>query len=658
MKPADLALLRQPGTPAVSPDGQFAVVALTSADLEADEYTSQLWRVALNEPTPRPTQLTFGWRDSVPRISPDGQWLAFLRANRERTGSRAGGNKGAFDARPQVCVMPLSGGEPRRLTDHPQGGGPAAWAPDSSRLAYAARVPQHGRYGTGKDAFGEKLEPVAEAPRRITRLSYRLDDVGFTIDRPRQLFVATLDGGIDEVTTGPYDHEDPTWSPDGQWLTFAAARHDSYANDTANDIWVIRPDGSDLRALTDTTMTVHQPFFTPDGSAVVFVGASAGESRLDPIVRDQVVWTVPLAGGAARALLNTEEYHLNTGAEISVCADGVLFPNAHRGSVQLVRVPFGGESGESGEKPELLMSGEHEVVAAVGAADVVVSTICDPQTWGELYVGTQCLTDWSGPYRSRVRIYPQEELTARAPDGYPVHGWIVRPDGDGPHPVLLMIHGGPFTQYGWRLFDEAQVYAGAGYAVVMGNPRGSSGYGEAHGRAVIGDVGEVSAADLLALLDAALRSPDLDQSRVGVLGGSHGGYMTTWLAAHHGARFRAAVSERAVNAIDSFAGSSDIGWFFADALYGEDPAAVARLSPLTYANMIDTPLLIIHSEHDWRCPVEQAQRLFVALKRRNAEVEMLLFPGEGHELSRSGRPSHRVARFEAILDWFSRWMRP
>src|SRR5690606_4379848 len=152
------------------------------------------------------------------------------------------------------------------------------------------------------------------------------------------------------------------------------------------------------------------------------------------------------------------------------------------------------------------------------------------------------------------------ELTVTAPDGYPVHGWVVKPAGDGPHPVLLMIHGGPFTQYGWRDFDEAQVYAGAGYAVVMGNPRGSSGYGQAHGQAVLGNVGEVSATDLLALLDAALAGDaSLDRQRVGVLGGSHGGFMTTWMAAHHGDRFKAAISERAVNAIDSFIGTSDIG---------------------------------------------------------------------------------------------------
>ena len=247
-----------------------------------------------------------------------------------------------------------------------------------------------------------------------------------------------------------------------------------------------------------------------------------------------------------------------------------------------------------------------------------------------------------------------EEITATAPDGYPVHGWVVRPEGAGPHPVLLMIHGGPFTQYGLRLFDEAQVYAGAGYAVIMGNPRGSSGYGQAHGTAIIGDAATIASADLLALLETGLATGGLDGSRTGVLGGSYGGYMTTWLAAHHGQRFKAAVSERAVNAIDSFHGSSDIGWAFAGALWGPDPAGWAAQNPLRYAGQIGIPMLIVHSEHDWRCPLEQAQRLFVALKLRGVPVEMLLFPGEGHELTRNGRPSHRVARFEAILDWWDR----
>ena len=191
----------------------------------------------------------------------------------------------------------------------------------------------------------------------------------------------------------------------------------------------------------------------------------------------------------------------------------------------------------------------------------------------------------------------------------------------------------------------------------MGNPRGSSGYGEAHGRAVVGNVGEITAMDLLALLDAALAGDaSLDGSRVGVLGGSHGGFMTTWMAAHHGERFKAAISERAVNAIDSFTGSSDIGWFFANDLYGSDLDQQAKQSPLTHADQITIPFMVVHSEHDWRCPIEQGQRLYVALHRRGVPTAMLLFPGEGHELSRSGLPSHRVARFEAILDWWRRYL--
>ena len=220
--------------------------------------------------------------------------------------------------------------------------------------------------------------------------------------------------------------------------------------------------------------------------------------------------------------------------------------------------------------------------------------------------------------------------------------------------MLLAIHGGPFSQYSYSLYDEAQVYAGAGYVVVLGNPRGSSGYGEAHGRAIKHAMGTVDADDLLALLDAALATDGVDRDRVGVMGGSYGGYMTTWLIGHVGERFRAAIVERAVTAFDSFTGSSDIGFTFTDEYAGSDPAAVAAQSPLTYVGKIDIPTLIIHSEHDWRCPVEQAQRLYVALRTRGVPTELLLFPGEGHELSRSGLPSHRLARFEAVLDWWAR----
>jgi dipeptidyl aminopeptidase/acylaminoacyl peptidase len=649
--------MRLPGAPALSPDGRSAVVAVSRLDFDADDYTSQLWLLDTSGSEP-PRQLTYGWRDSAPRISPDGKWVAFTRTAKDRAGSRAGGDKGDYGDKSQLCVMSLAGGEPRKLTDHPLGAGGAEWSPDSTRLAYTSRLPAEGRYGTGKDVYDEKIGADAEAPRRITKLFYRVDDLGFLYDRPQHVFVVPVDGGApSQVTSGEYDHGDPSWSPDGNLLTFVAARHENAGNDLATDVWVCRPDGTDLRALTPTTHDTGQPMFSPDGSTVVFVGSDVGEDKLAADIRNAGLWSVPAEGGTPTLLL--DENISVFGGQISVTADGVLFPAERRGAVDVLLAPYGG-----GE-PTVLVNGERQANGPVAAGGVLAAVVADPNTWGDIYAwdfsggkasGERRLTDFNAEYREKVQIFPQEELNGTAPDGYPVHGWVVRPPGPGPHPVLLLIHGGPYTQYGWRLFDEAQVYAAAGYAVVMGNPRGSSGYGEPHGRAIMGNVGEISAVDLIALLDAALKSPELDGERVGVLGGSHGGFMTTWLAAHHSDRFKAALSERAVNAIDSFTGSSDIGWCFADSMYGKDPAEQARQSPLTYADKINIPMLIVHSEHDWRCPVEQAQRLFVALKRRGATVEMLLFPGEGHELTRSGLPSHRKLRFEAVIDWWNRWL--
>jgi dipeptidyl aminopeptidase/acylaminoacyl peptidase len=326
-----------------------------------------------------------------------------------------------------------------------------------------------------------------------------------------------------------------------------------------------------------------------------------------------------------------------------------------RGAVGLLRFPV------DGGEPLRLLGGRRQVHDYAAAGGVVAAVVGDPTSAGEVVVlrdgAETTLSDFGALLARSAPLRPMEELEATSEDGTRVHGWVLKPVGAGPHPVVLMVHGGPFAMYGYTLFDEAQVYAGAGYAVVMGNPRGSSGYGESWGRAIVGDFGNLDSQDVLALLDAALADPDLDGDRVGVMGGSYGGFMTSWLAAHSG-RFRAAISERACNAFDSFEGSSDIGWFFVKAYNGTDPEQVLAQSPLTHVDRIRTPMLLIHSEHDWRCPVEQAQRLFVALKQRQVEVELLLFPGEGHELSRSGLPSHRIARFEAVLDWWGRHLKP
>ncbi|MBB5077442.1 dipeptidyl aminopeptidase/acylaminoacyl peptidase [Nonomuraea endophytica] len=554
-------------------------------------------------------------------------WLAFVRSG---PGVKA-----------QVHVMPISGGESWRVTEQPFGAAEPVWSPDSSRLAFVAQV---------EEARGNE-EDAKRGPRRVTTLRYRWDGVGFTGERFAHVFVVDPFGDEPplQVTEGDFDHGGVAWSPAGDLLAFSAARHPGRGEDFFSDVWVCAPDGTGLRKVTRTALTATQPSFGPDGG-LVFVGADPGDEGRR-LIAQVGVWSVPVDGSVpARRLTDAELHNMpSIGNErLAVPAkDGVLCAVENRGAVELLRVPY------DGGEPVVVVGGPREVRGLGHAGGTTVAVVCDVSSPAELVAVRDGVEVRLTGFGAGLEVLPIEEVNATAPDGYPVHGWIVRPEGAGPHPVLLMIHGGPFAQYGWRVFDEAQVYASAGYAVVMGNPRGSSGYGRAHGAYIVGDVGRRSAVDLLALFDAALATGGLDASRAGVLGGSHGGFMTTWLAAHHGERFRAAVSERALNAIDSFHGSSDIGWAFPFDLYGE-PSTWAHQSPLTHAGRITIPMLIIHSEHDWRAPVEQAQRLFVALKLRGVVTEMLLFPDEGHDMSRSGRPSRRIARFDAILDWWQR----
>lgn len=638
MRPADLALLRTPGAPTLSPDGATAVVAVTRLDMQENEYRSVLWQVGTDGASPA-RQLTQGTKDSEPRFSPDGRWLAFLRAG---------------EGKAQLHVLPTDGGEAVRVTDHPLGAGAAVWSPDSTAIAYTTRIPEPGRYGTD-----EKLTPDKEAPRLITELAYRVDGLGFTTDRRQHVFVVDVvrDGApVDQpepvqVTDGDWDDRGVAWSPDGTTLAFASARHERRHVDLAGDLFVCARDGSDLRQLTDSTTEPARPVFSPGGSEVFYTSpGDLGPDALDFVANHEGLWSVPVDGSApATRHTAAEPDDLSDGLPMTSTPDGVLVGRLNRGAIELWSRPWG-----EGE-PTLVIGGSRQVRGHDAAAGVVVATVADAGSAGELVAlrdGVETvLTSFGAAMTEAGGLREVREFAATSADGYPVHGWIVRPEGDGPHPVLLNVHGGPYAQYGWTLFDEAQVYAGAGYAVVMCNPRGAAGYGAAHGRSIRHDMGNLDAADVLAFLDAALGEPDLDADRVGVMGGSYGGYMTTWLIGHTD-RFAAAISERAFNEPVSFTGSSDIGWFFPGEYVGREPGLVAKQSPFSFLDNISTPTLVIHSEHDWRCPVEQGQRLFVALKQRGVETELLLFPGEGHELSRSGLPSHRVARFDHVLRWW------
>jgi dipeptidyl aminopeptidase/acylaminoacyl peptidase len=647
VKPADIARIITLGPPTLAPDGRRAVVAASRVDLVENEYRSALWIVDTDGGA-LPRQLTHGHHDSAPAWSPDGRWIAFLRAEGE--------------GKSQLHLLAADGGDARSLTDLPLGSGAPTWSPDSSAIAFAARVPEPDRYGQTTS-----VPPEKEPPRRITGLQYREDGIGFYNDRRSHVFVIDITADrpkATQVTDGDWDDRHVAWHPDGTQLAFLSSRHDGREHDRCSDAFVVGPDGSGLRQITDTSLSLEGLAYGPGGHTLLALGCESGADPADSwLARSNSLWLVDAEASAPVAGVRlTDELTTNVSCEhIVLDGDHALVGVENRGAVDLVAVALDGD-GDHATLPAVTVrsAGLRQITAFACAGGVTVATLADPTTGGELARidadgSPAVLTDFGADIAPT--LVPITEVTATAPDGYPVHGFLAVPPGDGPHPVLLMIHGGPFAQYGWTLLDEAQVYAAAGYAVVYGNPRGSSGYGFEHGRYILGDVGEKQAPDVLALLDHVLERPDFDPTRVGVLGGSHGGYMTTWLIGHTD-RFGAAVSERAVNAIDSFEGSSDIGWDFADNLYGLDPEQRRRQSPLTYAESISTPLLIIHSEHDWRCPIEQAQRLYVAIRKRSTDVEMLLFPGEGHELSRSGVPSHRIARFEAIVDWFDRQLRP
>ncbi|HEX5404759.1 MAG TPA: S9 family peptidase [Pseudonocardiaceae bacterium] len=657
MRPDDLALTTLPSSPTLH--GDLLLVAVASPDPRTNEYRGGLLRVPLDGGPPTPW--TWHERDTDPVLSPDGHWLAFLRPVAV----------GDARPRPQLHVMPAGGGDARCLTSLPLGASTPVWAPDSRRIACTARIPEPGRYGSEDPEWSDSPKPDAEAPRLITRLDYGRDNVGYVGDRNVRLFVvdagAALAGHGTEVpapielTDGRCDVDGPAWTPDGEYLVVVARRDLGERETLYRDLYAVPAAGGELMLVARTEGDAEAPAVTEDG-LVLYIGAEhegVGAAQ----ARNHGLWATLFRPGepsTPRRLTDTETVDCEAGAGPPLPACGsVLVGVRNRGAVELRRVAVDASGVTLEQLPVLL--GQQAAVRAFTARDNrIVAIVSTPDTPGEVVLqtadSTTTLTDFAAPVRA-AGLRPLVELNGTAPDGYPVHGWVMLPEGPGPHPVLLCVHGGPFMYHGWGFYDEAQMYASAGYAVVLPNPRGSAGYGQAHGQAIVRAFATVDVVDVLATLDAALELPECDADQVGVMGGSYGGYMTSWLAAHYGERFQAAWSERALNAWDSFHGSSDIGWFFTEGYVGPDPDEWRRVSPLTYAAQITIPFAVVHSENDLRCPFEQAQRMFVALRRADVAAELLVFPGEGHELTRGGKPRHRVQRFRAALDWWARHLK-
>ena len=642
MVPEDVYDLTGVGDTRLSPDGRTSAFVVWRIDRESNEYRGNIWLAAVDGSTP-PRQLTAGpRRDADPRWSPDGKSLAF-------TSNRVGDTM-------QLYVIPVSGGgEARKLTDLKEDVKHPAWSPDGSRIAFDSRV--RADYYDEED---EKKRP----PRRVTRLFYKLDNEGWTADRPSHVFVVRADGSAEptQLTSGEWQDGKPAWSPDGKRLAFVSARHEDWDIFPAEDVYLMDAEGGEPAVLTGTDGLCGGPSWSPDGSRIAYLFTPGVFD--DP--RHGQVAVMPAAGGKQKLLSTGLDRNCSSYPELREPVwdkDDLLFVAEDRGNSHVYRVPADGSAG-----PTLVVGGDQVLAAFDAVGGTVVHSASAAASLAELFAGDHQLTEVGKGFAADRELPPPERFTAISPDGSEVEAWIIRPAGfqkGKKYPLLLNIHGGPFTQYGNKFFDEFQVYAGAGYAVVYSNPRGSSGYSEAWGRAIKGPVqggpgwGTVDYEDVMAVLDEALKRFDfVDPDRLGVMGGSYGGYMTSWIVGHTD-RFQVAISERAVNDVLGEGGSSDIAiWWKAvtGAHYWEEPEAMRKLSPATYAKDITTPLLIIHSENDLRCPMGQGEDLFTRLRAMKREVEFVRFPAEGHELSRSGSPFHRVKRFEVILDWLGRYL--
>jgi dipeptidyl aminopeptidase/acylaminoacyl peptidase len=642
MAPQDVYDLAWAGDPRLSPEGRTVAFVRVRIDKDANEYRSNIWTVPVDG-SAAPRQLTFGSRrDAEPRWSPDGSSLAF-------TSKRDGETM-------QLYVIPLrEGGEARKLSDLKEDAKQPAWSPDGSKIVFASRVP---------DPAYEEKDDKKRAPRRITRAFYKLDNEGWTFDRPHHLFVVAADGAGEPVQITDGDQEDvkPSWSPDGSKIAFISARHEDWDIYPATDVYVVDAGGGEATKITGTDGESDAPSWAPDGSRIAYLHRPGVFD--DP--RHSHVAVIPVAGGEARVLSLSLDRNCLPYPELREPiwdGDHLLFGIEDQGNSHLYRVAADGSG-----NPELVVGGDRIVTGFDAVAGTIVHTATTPTAPAELFAGDRQLTEVGKAFAEARQLGSPERFTAISPDGTEVEAWMIKPSGfeEGrKYPLLLNIHGGPFTQYGNKFFDEFQVYSGAGYVVVYPNPRGSSGYSEEWGRAIRGPVeggpgwGTVDYEDVMAVVDEAIKRFDfVDPDRLGVMGGSYGGYMTSWIVGHSD-RFLCGISERAVNDVRSEGGASDIGmWWKAvtGSHYWEEPEAMMRMSPATYAKDINTPLLIIHSDKDLRCPVGQGEDLFVRLRAMKKEVEFVRFPEEGHELSRSGSPAHRVMRFEIILEWLGRYL--
>jgi len=619
------------------------------ADRETDERRSRLMVI---RPGSEAAPFTEGPFDTSPRLSPDGAQIAFLRKK---------------DQRMQVWLISTSGGEARQLTHLSQGVSDFTWSPDGASLAIL--TPVHGGVLRTEEEAARDDDPGTKFTKDVhifSKRMYRLDGEGY-LDDPVELARVDLSGSATLLTHTNARISDLSFSKGGREIFFIAHLSDDIDPDRG-EVWSIGSGGGEPQPhLVSEEWSAEGLVSAPGVEGAL---ALVTESRLlgygDVHLAHLVVGRPPRLLGLdlGRTLGNSSASDLvppsGATARLDPSGRAVVAVAARDGACQLVRIPLDGGTSS------WLTEGDHVIsafaltedgpVAAVQSADVVSEIMRFAPT------GTQRLTYLNAAFESEVDLARPRRFTARAEDGPEIDAWLLMPPRQalppsGRIPAVLQIHGGPMSFYARAVFIEHQLIAAQGVAVIASNPRGSTGYGEAFCDAIRAEWGKADYEDLMAVTDAALSlEPRLDASNLGVAGGSYGGYMTNWIVGHTD-RFKAAHTMRSCVDWRTMGGTSDCYWYWpkraGGAMPWEDDGFTRQQSPITYARNMKTPILIEHQEGDFRCPIDQDMQLYGALKLLGqAEAVFVIYPGEFHGMSRTGKPWHRVHRLRLIVEWW------
>jgi dipeptidyl aminopeptidase/acylaminoacyl peptidase len=644
--PEDLEQFRFVSDPQVSADGRSVLFVVTQAVAEGEngDYSSNVWRFSGN----RIRQLTFrGGRNTAPRWSPDGKTILFVSSRKTEKKSRS-----------RLMIIPSDGGEAKVILELEKGKldgevKDPRWTADGRRILFLSDMKRVGK--------GESDVKV------VKRIVYRLNAEGYFHDRRTHLYSISRSGGKPtQLTSGDFDVEGYAISWDGSKVAFIANTTSEADYSLARDIHVIPSTGGKPVKRTESMGPIDAVSWSHDDKRLAYTGHDLRRR----LATNHGIWALSSDGGAAVELIRKFDRstgnHLGSDSRVTSpdsspvwSADDryLSFLATDRGSCHVYSV----DVEEKAVKP--ITKGGRSVEGFSYSRDgaVLTYTSMDSLNLAELYVrdakGERKVTSFNHDLLSKLELSVPEDFTFKASDGVDVEGWVMKPQGyqGGRVPAVIEIHGGPRTAYGNCFMHEFQLLAANGFAVVFTNPRGSAAYGEEFAATIPTNYGDRDYKDIMEAMDYVVKAGVADGTRLGVTGGSYGGYMTNWIVGHTD-RFKAAVTRRSISNWQSFFGTSDIGYYFAEDEVGGVPwenfQHYVENSPITYVRNVKTPLLIIHSEEDYRCPIEQGEQLFVALKKLRKEVVMVRFPEENHELSRSGKPKHRIENLNHITHWF------